>query len=626
MVAGRLVDRVRSGVPARKRVHVVAPDGTGDRIIGAGMWTQSRPTWSPDGRRVVVARGLDSSEGGGSALTVLDLAGAAPRDLLRGNFYARDPVWAPDGSLIAFAVFEPTAQNAGGGWEVQTVRPDGGAARRIASGERPVWSPEGGRIAVVDAISLTLVDPAGERSAIVAEDVDGYPTWSPDGRHLAFVKERGVYVVGTDGGTPRRVTREAAGTEVREPAWSPDGSRILYQAVREKNDLDLYILPPTGGRVHPITQNDVDDVDPAWSPDGATLAFVRALRPDSYLGGIFVTDAAGGTARPLTLATGTDSSPSWSPDASRIVFARASRTASSLYVIRSDGSHARRLGAGADPAWSPDGRSIAFAAAEGGIWRMRSDGSRRRPLVDPFQVAVALGLDDPDLVDWLWAPAWSPDGRTLAFIAYYARGPRMDYLAAFTVRSDGRGPVRVRMREAEPFELTIDWSPDGRSLVFGAGRVLVQPVGGGRRVDRTRNLPGTSIGASWQPRCTTTGSARSDSLRGSSGADVICGRGGDDRIDGERGADRIFGGQGNDVIRTRDRAYDIVGCGAGMDVVTADATDLVGVDCEAVQRANRRTVGHYASEAFETALVRSAPYRGTDVDARVVAGPFHSGR
>ena len=83
------------------------------------------------------------------------------------------------------------------------------------------------------------------------------------------------------------------------------------------------------------------------------------------------------------------------------------------------------------------------------------------------------------------------------------------------------------------------------------------------------------------------GAGGNDKLTGDRAANTIDGDAGDDRIDGGRGRDALFGGDGDDVIDARDGALDRVDCGAGKDLVTADANDVVSRDCE--RRARRRT-------------------------------------
>jgi TolB protein len=155
-----------------------------------------------------------------------------------------------------------------------------------------------------------------------------------------------------------------------------------------------------------------------------------------------------------------DFGPSWSPDGKRIVFARL-RTAtdprsgaccvtlgSALYVVNVDGGGLRRIaGSGRrfDPAWSPDGRWIAFTLGKR-IWLEHPDGSGAHPLLR-------------DTADQS-AATWSPDGRRIAFLRDCRRTCQVEI-----VDRDGSHPRRVVSR-ADSYG-GASWSPDGRRLVFG---------------------------------------------------------------------------------------------------------------------------------------------------------------
>jgi TolB protein len=224
----------------------------------------------------------------------------------------------------------------------------------------------------------------------------------------------------------------------------------------------------------------------AATPPGQNgkLAFRRFFNPAHTWGAIFTANPDGSGVRQLTHPprSVTDMEPDWSPDGKEILFWRLDGNGcgpacetDEIDVVAPDGSDLRRLaydppGKGCQrhgkpvggicrsvPEWSPDGKEIAFqcqvqpSATDPGYSRicvMDADGSNVRELPQ----TPATGLSDG-------APAWSPDGKEIAF----NRGVG-DQHAVFVMNADGG-----EARQVTPWALAgaqPDWSPDGRRLVF----------------------------------------------------------------------------------------------------------------------------------------------------------------
>jgi TolB protein len=168
------------------------------------------------------------------------------------------------------------------------------------------------------------------------------------------------------------------------------------------------------------------DVQPAWSPNGRLLAFQRETRAASTI--YIVRPDGSGLTR---IASGEE--PEWSPDGSRIAFQRETRAASTIYIVRPDGSGLTRIASGADPEWSPDGRKLVFEKTPGRprhvrleIWTMNADGSAKERLYRSGCCVEGFGAP----------PIWSPNGRLIAFSDSAAGG-------TFVINADGSGLRRL---------------------------------------------------------------------------------------------------------------------------------------------------------------------------------------
>ncbi|HEX9641436.1 MAG TPA: hypothetical protein VGB13_08990 [Candidatus Krumholzibacteria bacterium] len=309
---------------------------------------------------------------------------------------------------------------------------------------------------------LSLIQ--GSRSPL---DVQA-PAWSRDGRTIVFVSWRDgngeVYAMDADGGGPRNLTQHPA-KDVR-PAWSPDGRRIAFVSRRDGN-YEVYVMNADGSGKRNLTRDRARDVFPTWSPDGRRIAFLRARLYSNRVRGLgvnrfhgyhlYVMNADGSGLRRLTQNFTGKYQLVWSPDGRTIYFGND--------LVNADGSGARRLPyIPLTAVWSPDGRQIAFVHTLRGpplqqfgpryslnreIYVMNADGSGTRKLTHNAGYNAE--------------PAWSPDGRRIAF-----KSSRDGNSEIYVMNADGSGKrnlTRNAARDGSP-----SWSPDGRRIAFVSNR------------------------------------------------------------------------------------------------------------------------------------------------------------
>jgi hypothetical protein len=219
-------------------------DGSGRRVLVTGE--VSDPRWSPDGTRLAYTKGPRIMVDG-AAVT------APPR-------HAEDesPAWSPDGTTLLYARFISAADN-----DIHTeIR-----SRVLATGVD--------RRIVRERLDLRLT-------------YVGNPAWSPDGSTIAYTRSRldddayfrdDVLVRFAAGGAARTLVRDA-----HMAAFSPDGRRIAYASIRDHNGdrcgsdqcswaAELYVAAADGSGPTRLTHGEGDELAPAWSPDGSRILF-----------------------------------------------------------------------------------------------------------------------------------------------------------------------------------------------------------------------------------------------------------------------------------------------------------------------------------------------------------------
>ena len=336
----------------------------------------------------------------------------------RGLAARRPPVTRFFCVAVAVGLVIVSAGCRGGGLgrdaQLFVVDVESGDRQQLTEGPRlyasPSWSPDSRRLAVVtsgpESGAIEVVDAEGAESRVVADRrgfIQGV-AWSPSASTLAYVRLREpaswtLETVEADGSGSRKLAAHRSDrVAIVGPSWAPDGTRIAYTG----GD-DTFVVPMHGGRPRLLGNN---AWSPSWSPNGR---LVLLTTPDALIAA-----PVDGKRRPMTIVGGlVDAHAAWSPTSNEIAFSGVTLAGDRRYhlnVVSVGSQRIRRLASEvvADaPAWSPDGRSLAFAT-----W----DGTVRVLTVASGEERTLTRLPNVEIRDL----AWSPDGRRLAFVARHA--------------------------------------------------------------------------------------------------------------------------------------------------------------------------------------------------------------
>jgi dipeptidyl aminopeptidase/acylaminoacyl peptidase len=350
---------------------------------------------------------------------------------------------------------------------------------------------------VVFLFALALVSSITSAQQIAAprpvgvDDLFGFrevhdPQISPDAQFIAYTvnstslkddkSETRIWMIPTAGGEPIPLTAEDVVSE--HPRWSPDGKFVAFLSSRkdadgEEGKTQIYLLNRQGGEAQRLTETIQDVDDFAWSPDGKRLVLIlRDPTPEEL-------EAVGSKGKDedgedkVTSAKKAKSQRPWVID--RLYFKEDTvgyleRRRTHLYVFDVVTKSLKQVSSGdfddSEPAWSSDGKLLAFASNRSkpdpdatyavNIWVISVDNNDKG--ATPTQVTTGLGGDHH--------PAWSPDGKWIAFSTQL--DPKLFEYGTkhIAVAPAGGGQAKVLTTSLDRNSVNPRFAPDGRSLYF----------------------------------------------------------------------------------------------------------------------------------------------------------------
>ena len=347
---------------------------------------------------------------------------------------AARPEISPDGQRVAFQSYDG---DNGGYFQIVLVNPDGTGVQRLTEGNydyrEPAWSRDGTRVAFASdrptgQLRPPLTDAALASYNIWSADVktgalklwadtstaeEGEPTWSPDGTEIAYVVSNRIESV-NEAGSRRTIIPTVAGLTINSPSWAPTGTDIAYIG-SSGMDASLYV----GNRRITTGQDVFKFSRPQWVSASEIMYAAD--------GKIRIIDISTTAFRDVPF-TATLEMPDISYKSKKYDF---------------DNQRPQQILGIVTPALSPDGKKVVFQALND-LWVMEIG-----------QKPVRITDDSFYEVD----PAWSPDGRYLAYSSDKA-GTEDIYIRDMVTNTERR------LTSLDGAEVSATWSPDGRKIAF----------------------------------------------------------------------------------------------------------------------------------------------------------------
>jgi dipeptidyl aminopeptidase/acylaminoacyl peptidase len=415
------------------------------------------PRISPDGTRVAyTVTSLDEEANDyRSAIWVTRLDGSGePRPFSAGDKRDASPRWSPDGRWLAFTSTrgEEKAPAA-----LYVIPAEGGEARKLTELKENVesiaWAPDSKRIAFAARVRDEDYEEEDDRKREPRRFTRLYYKFDSVG--WIGDKRKQLFVVDIDGGEPMQLTD--GDFEHDGPAWSPDGTKIAFGALRDENWdtkllTHLYVVDAAGGEPQQLTGDDASCDGASWSPDGTRIAHRTIVEDGTFPHHtqIAVMNADGSDRRVLTESLDRQCAPFpdfreplW--DGERLVFTVEDGGNTHLYAVAADGSSEPELLVGGELAiggYDVRDGAVAYVASTHTTLRevftvdgrpltgVGKDFAAGRELSEPERF-TAVSHDGYEVDAWVVRPPGFEQGRRYPALLTIHGGPFTQYGTGF---------------------------------------------------------------------------------------------------------------------------------------------------------------------------------------------------
>jgi Tol biopolymer transport system component len=298
-----------------------------------------------------------------------------------------------------------------------------------------------------------VVNTDGSNQQQVTHDiyVEGSAFWSPNGKQIVLQAS----VAGTStivllninpdntGGQGVQLTADVKADSVL-PVWSPDGTKIAFQSKRNGGDYQVFVMDADGNNKKLVSDGKGFAGNPAWAPDGKRIVYVQGA--DSSPGGqreLMVASIDGGTPKQITDLKSSLGHPRWSPKGDLIsVIQTLDQYDSPILTVKPDGNGLRTLikgGLNSTQEFSPDGQYLTYYKIAPG----QGENVYKADVTDGKEVVLSTGGVGSYL------PAWSPDGKQLAWAHKDTEGENYRIVVA---NADGSNVRAVSQGDGDDYQ------------------------------------------------------------------------------------------------------------------------------------------------------------------------------